>query len=542
MCLDGSCYTKCGGGQFNDLNKARDELIASTDPELYGFLFDLNTVTQFYQGQKTSITVYADTVMAINDVTLNSQYQVRVITRNFYVKRGKQLRGVTDCQFSYAVSRAGQKRLIVAKFGPLVVMTDNVYYDKVCTYDRGLSSRGMIPSADVLQAVVHCAEMNRADPTRVDSTSIPMLASVITHASAPGTSGVTELRKVLNEASKLLFDIDVELRSESRIVPYLSLDAYTKILTNLYTYGKNYADQFRAVEARQDRLINQWTEFRALTVQANGLRESAVQDNKASEYALETSQIALGRFKASFEEAKSEMGVAKIEFEKGVEKYKRDMAVKAAFSFIKAIFSIVSGAAAKDPSAILDGITQLIDAMMELVDLIDKINNLMRSLDAITATLGKDGPNTDVSVYLQDVEQAAGLRVKMVEWDNMIAMSDTQLDSDTVRQIGASTTFRESVKKLANYGKAMTQQLITQSSLVIEAYSKKLRMDLSREYLARVENDFTLLSNKAIHNRQVMWSLKMQKYQVISFSTSAVVLILITRPTLRRIPGCSLID
>ncbi|XP_064641138.1 uncharacterized protein LOC135495989 [Lineus longissimus] len=513
MCIDGSCYRKCGGGEFNDLNKPHNELLASSEPKLFGLFVDLNYVTQFYQGQKTSITLYADTVLALDDVTLDSRYQVRVITRNFYVRHGKQLRGATDCQFSYAASRAGKKRLIIAKFGPLVVLTDNIDYDKSCAYDRGLSSSGMVPSPDVLQAMIQCAEMNRADSSTVEATSLPMLASVVTLASAPGTSAVTELRNVRNEASKALFDIDVELRSESRIVPYLSLDAYTNILTNLHTYGKNYEDQYTAVEARQDRLVNQEMEFRALTVQANGLRESAVQDNEASHYALQVSQIALERFKASYDEARLEMKEAKEAFERGVEKYKRDMAMKTAFAFIKAIFSIITGAAARDPSAIMDGITQLIDAMMELVDLIVKITNLMRGLDAITATLGENGPNTDVSVYLQDVEEAAGLRVKMVEWDNMIAMTDTQLDTDTVREIGASTTFREAVKKLANYGKSMTQQLITQSSLVIEAYQKKLRMDLAEEYLVRVETDFQLLGNKAVQNAQVLWSLKMQKHQ-----------------------------
>ncbi|XP_064624497.1 uncharacterized protein LOC135485988 [Lineus longissimus] len=531
-CLDGSCYTKCGKVD-EDFNRPYSFMRTQDTINIFAFHFDLETIEKYFSlghqeihGLK-KVNIYADTVYANQDV--DKKVETFVYARNFIIKdgqilptflrseKGKEYWG-TDCNMNYVPNYSGGKRLILARFGAFSFFVENIRYKgRYCgvTEDDLITKMHIVNRYDWLQAVTQCAQMNADTEDNIRTISLPMLNNVIAYTSAP-LAQTYKFDMVYELAYEIRDRLLTELSTGARLVPYLNNGAYTMILTEMYTYGKSYYDEYNNLMANKERMQAQSKSFDIILYQAENMVTTATSDYKTSDDMLAVSEIALEKLKYNFDNSKRDMETAKADFDEAVKEHIAQAAVKAVFGFIKAIVGIVTGAAEKDPAAVFEGIMDLMDAITDLMDLITSVMDLMRSCSEIVKAMRMEGSNQnmDIGVYLDDLELAADLRVQIVHWDNMVTMTNTEMDTDAVREIGGAADFRRAVQEVANWGKALTEELIRQAQLLAEAHGRKLKLDLAKDFENYMAVEYNDAKAKSETTEDLVWLLKGQQFQI----------------------------
>ncbi|XP_064639039.1 uncharacterized protein LOC135494719 [Lineus longissimus] len=524
-CIDGSCYQKCG--KFEYFNRPLRELKTMSDPVVYAFHYDLYKLEEDFFGPDASavksVTIHADTVYTHLDVGLKKP--VRIITRNFWVKEGQIFPSYGSgfgCRFEYVKTLHGERNLVYIQIGLFQVFTQNVQFKKFCGHQEGLAQSlvrftGLLPDYNTLQATVQCAQMIGDSVEEITKHSLPMLKSVIAFASSPGTATIPRFNVVLNEALMIQQIFDVKLRHEAKLIPYLSLSTYDTILTGLQTHANDYKKALDDIAANLERISGQKYKFTALNQAASNTLQIATREKQDNEQALEVSKRALERLRAKYQEMRTEMIEKQETFQRELRKWARRAAIKSALGIVTGIGGIFVGVRSNDKGAILENTGSLAGSLMDLYDLVNAVSEITEVCQDMLKIVEENGATInakDVSQYLEDLEAAADLQGALPEWQNMVDIVEINVNSPELREISGHADFHEAILKVANVGRALTKELMRQSRLLIESYSKSLREQLAVEFNNLVASEVNGITSSYDDTYQLEWGLKGQAFQV----------------------------
>ena len=82
------------------------------------------------------------------------------------------------------------------------------------------------------------------------------------------------------------------------------------------------------------------------------------------------------------------------------------------------------------------------------------------------------------------------------------------------REISGSADFRRAVQETANWGKALTKELIRLSQLLQVAYNKKSEMKLAQEFNDYMKTEHQKALQQKMTTEDLVWLLKGQQFQV----------------------------
>ena len=198
--------------------------------------------------------------------------------------------------------------------------------------------------------------------------------------------------------------------------------------------------------------------------------------------------------------------------------------MKAAFGFVQMAGQITSAAAgvasakggmggggskAEDLEAIYDMIESVADLVTTIVELAEMIQDVVE----LTATLADlKSASAEVSDVVDDLvvpsnpeavmatcEAAASMRVKLVVWENLKNIGDTQLTGDPIDDVGGSADYHKALADISNWGKAMTQQALDHADLLNAYAVEALATKIAKDNVALMQN----LLNQATSNQQI---------------------------------------
>ena len=89
--------------------------------------------------------------------------------------------------------------------------------------------------------------------------------------------------------------------------------------------------------------------------------------------------------------------------------------------------------------------------------------------------------------------------MKIVVWENIKNTADIQLGSGTITEIDGSSDFRKALADTANWGKALSEQVIVHSELTRAYILEALALEIARQDLART----TTLYNAAVSSSSI---------------------------------------
>ena len=293
-------------------------------------------------------------------------------------------------------------------------------------------------------------------------------------------------------ASQTRDEVLMRTKAGTRYLPVLSQAGYSYILGKYANILKAYDQQYTTVfDSRQTAA----TRLRTINVMLTQTKLAVdLQKRKANNVAasLRESTLTLEKLQVEFKKSNDALKTAQKTLQAGIETYKRQQIMKSVFGFIAVIgkliasvATIVIGAVTGNPAMVVGGVGSLISTIAELAKLIQDTIDLAATIQGIiqmAADMKKlmaslSAPSNPAAV-LKSIEKAADMRIKNVVWQNIKNTADIQLGSGTISEIGGCSDFRKALANAANWGQALTSQVITHAELMraytIETLALKL--------------------------------------------------------------------
>ena len=218
------------------------------------------------------------------------------------------------------------------------------------------------------------------------------------------------------------------------------------------------------------------------------------------------SELTLQKLRKEFSVGVSKVKTARKGFEAGLAAYKRKSIVDAVFGFVQVIGQIMTATAGladatkagkadpKDLAVVADkieAITDIISSVGDLTLLIADVADLTTTIAAISTMSGdmvqlaeQAKPPPNPAVATATAEAAARMRVKIVVWDNMKNMANTQLAVAPVTSIGGSQDYHKALSDMANWGKALYQQTLNHADLISKFVTEAMATKVAKSNAA----------------------------------------------------------
>ena len=436
--------------------------------------------------------------VSFSQFTIQNNAQMRyykALSGNLVINRCYKQTYVADC-------KSGKRLTLVSYYGNgrVDIYAEGVRGIPSCTTGRIIQH---LPKQDLvsLRQAVTCSQILRTASSNGYSAVADNILKYVQLVALDESVFLTASHA--NSIGSLATKLQREMADQHSVgkhhLPTLSQTAYTALLDThgkiFKTYNEKYTTVFDRNQRAQDRLDN----IKAMLTSSEGT--VALQEKKARNAAnsCEESALTLDKLTEQFEKSNAGLEKAQEKLEKGIEAYKRKQIVKAVFGFInvigqlfKSVAKIVIGGLTGNVAMVVGGVGDLVSAVAELAMLIQDtiaLADTIRDLKSIAADMKAKfsdlKPPNNADGVLQSVEEVADTRVKVIVWQNIKNTADIKLGSGTITEIDGCTDFRKALADTANWGEALSNQVIAHGALVNTYTLEALALEIARSDLER---------------------------------------------------------
>ena len=523
-CHKTNCYSKCGESQYINMVKTGNTIT------LIYVRFDLSTLPTVLSGtHPKKVIVHAQTVYLTK--RLDISYDLEVVTRQAELTGSSIYYDKNSYTQNLPVNRC-YKSSVHIDCSINIPMTLMSYYGngRIDIYAEGIKggpscSNGRIvtntPKFDVtaLKAALACAEDLQSTAANGQDTVAYNILSYIKHAGRDpaGFSNANEGRALVGTADSVIGRMDYR-KANKHVVPVISQALYTEMLGRYESIFDVYHRRFNNIFNKNLDMKNRLTDLREAVAKANGALTLQEKKLEIAAGSVKESELTLEKLRDEFLNSQLVLEEAQTTFEKGMADYKKQAEIKAGFGFVQMAGAITSAAAGvasakggdmKDLEQLYDmmeATTDLITTIVELAEMIQDVVELTKTMAAVTVTANGVKEVVDNLALPKDpdasmaaCEAAADARVKIVVWDNLKNVGNTQLTGDPMDGIGGSQDYHKALADIANWGKALTQQTLDHADLVTAYIEEALAKEVAKQQVDVMTN----LLNQANHDKAI---------------------------------------
>ncbi|XP_033123495.1 uncharacterized protein LOC117122127 [Anneissia japonica] len=319
------------------------------------------------------------------------------------------------------------------------------------------------------------------------------------------------LEWVISIKSKIL----VRVENEVRFVPSLSHRSYESLLRTYQNDLELLADglqNFLDKDTRFDEKIEILELFRSNAKDVLAARELEY-TNGLNEIAVSKKTIEL--LQKEFNALQPKLENVRRKFESDVKSYAIRKSFQAFFSLVEGIANVFGKAKKDEEDVSVKDIFKVVGlGFLDILNLIFTITKLFKTIDNVDSYIdGKSNPSSqELESYITSMHELSNLQLTVLTWQSLENAADGLLSQGKVTEIPSAGEYRQIVSDVADYGRALTEEMIRHTQLLLQKIEDMQWLNVSRNEAERLEDVIQKAKEQQINLHFIFSELDFQIY------------------------------
>lgn len=299
----------------------------------------------------------------------------------------------------------------------------------------------------------------------------------------------------------------IQFASQSKdYVPGLSKILYESIYSAYLDTMKAYQERYDLFMQRGRTLTDREADARLMLNNMDTVNSAQNAIIARSEDQVSSITNSLEQQRNTFKAQGTNVELAKKAFQRGIDKYRTEQAVKISLQILGAIASAGSSLAAGDPSGLLDLVNSLPDTSEDIRKLTKQLRDLAETLkDVKEATAGVNQLSSQINENINQRAVASkfaklNLTVPTLQkanlvWDTFLIEVKAKIKGAIDEDIGGADDYLVALEKLAAYGKSITATEINMLQELSRQIDLRITAEVSRKQSQRVKTLLTKITS-----------------------------------------------
>ncbi|XP_071948246.1 uncharacterized protein [Antedon mediterranea] len=270
-----------------------------------------------------------------------------------------------------------------------------------------------------------------------------------------------------------------------RFVPSLSHNSYETILE---TYQNDLEILSNGLQRFKDKDTDYFEKLEILELfRANA---EDVLEARELEYANGQTQIEISRqtiqlLQNEFEELQPKLNKVRRKFASDARQYAIRKSFKTFFNFVEGIANVF----ASGDVSITDFGSPLLAAYGDISLLMKEMTQILTILKKVNSYIDGNSQlsSSELDSYMTSIRTFAGLKLSALAWQSLENTADGLLSVGTVTKIISAGEYRQIVSDVADYGRAITEEMIRHTQLLLQSVEDRQWLLVSENVVNRLE-------------------------------------------------------